>query len=99
MRFVKLMLKIWPELMVLLSSISYTIIRLVADVNKLPLPTWFDDFNIPTISLFLMVFILLYRSKVEKNGYIWPKCYCIWRIWGWLHIWFRFGSSWALDNE
>ena len=36
MRFVKLMLKIWPELMVLLSSISYTIIRLVADVNKLP---------------------------------------------------------------
>ena len=23
--------------------------------------------------------------------YIWPKCYCIWRIWGWLHIWFRFG--------
>jgi len=65
---VKLMLKIWPELMVLLSSISYTIIRLVADVNKLPLPTWFDDFNIPTISLFLMVFILLYRSKGEKNG-------------------------------
>ena len=68
MKFVKLMLKIWPELMVLLSSISYTIIRLVADVNKLPLPTWFDDFNISTISLFLMVFILLYRSKGEKNG-------------------------------
>ena len=66
MRFVKLMLKIWPELMVLLSSISYTIIRLVADVNKLPLPTWFDDFNIPTISLFLMVFILLYRSKEKR---------------------------------
>lgn len=68
MKFVKLMLKIWPELMVLLSSISYTIIRLVADVNKLPLPTCFDDFNIPTISLFLMVFILLYRNKGEKNG-------------------------------
>ena len=67
MRFVKLMLKIWPELMVLLSSISYTIIRLVADVNKLPLPTWFDNFNIPTIALFMMVFILLYRSKEKKN--------------------------------
>ena len=54
--FVKLMLKIWPELMVLLSSISYTIIRLVADVNKLPLPTWFDDFNIPNNFIILMVF-------------------------------------------
>ena len=68
MKFVKSILKVLPEIMVLLSSISYTIIRLVADVNKLPLPTLFDDFNIPTISLFLMVFILLYRSKGEKNG-------------------------------
>ena len=68
MKFVKSILKVLPEIMVLLSSISYTIIRLVADVNKLPLPTWFDNFNIPTISLFLMVFILLYRSKGEKNG-------------------------------
>ena len=68
MKFVKSVLKVLPEIMVLLSSISYTIIRLVADMNKLPLPTWFDDFNIPTISLFLMVFILLYRSKGEKNG-------------------------------
>ena len=68
MKFVKSILKVWPEIMVLLSSISYTVIRLVADVNKLPLPIWFDDFNIPTISLFLMVFILLYRSKEKKNG-------------------------------
>ena len=68
MKFVKLILKVWPELMVLLSSISYTIIRLVADVNKISLPTWFDDFNIPTISLVLMVFILLYRNKGEENG-------------------------------
>ena len=68
MKFVKSVLKVLPEIMVLLSSMSYIIIRLVADVNKLPLPTWFDDFNIPTISLFLMVFILLYRSKGEKNG-------------------------------
>ena len=67
MKFVKSILKVWPEIMVLLSSISYTVIRLVADVNKLPLPIWFDDFNIPTISLFLMVFILLYRSKEKKN--------------------------------
>ena len=68
MKFVKLMLKIWPELMVLLSSMSYIIIRLVADMNKVSLPTWFDSFNIPTIALFVMVFILLYRSKEKKNG-------------------------------
>ena len=54
--------------MVLLSSMSYIIIRLVADINKVSLPTWFDSFNIPTIALFMMVFILLYRSKEKKNG-------------------------------
>lgn len=54
--------------MVLLSSMSYIIIRLVADMNKVSLPTWFDSFNIPTIALFMMVFILLYRSKEKKNG-------------------------------
>ncbi len=66
MKFVKLMLKIWPELMVLLSSMSYIIIRLVADINKVSLPTWFDNFNIPTVALFMMVFILLYRSKEKR---------------------------------
>jgi len=54
--------------MVLLSSMSYIIIRLVADMNKVSLPTWFNSFNIPTIALFMMVFILLYRSKEKKNG-------------------------------
>lgn len=67
MKFVKSILKVWPEIMVLLSSISYTIIRLVADMNKVSLPTWFNSFNIPTIALFMMVFILLYRSKEKKN--------------------------------
>ena len=66
MKFVKSILKVWPEIMVLLSSMSY-IIRLVADINKVSLPTWFDNFNIPTIALFMMVFILLYRSKEKKN--------------------------------
>lgn len=67
MKFVKSVLQVWPEIMVLLSSMSYIIIRLVADINKVSLPTWFDNFNIPTISLFVMVFILLYRSKEEKK--------------------------------
>ena len=47
MKFVKSILKVWPEIMVLLSSMSYIIIRLVADINKVSLPTWFDNFNIP----------------------------------------------------
>ena len=67
MKFVKSVLKVLPEIMVLLSSMSYIIIRLVADMNKVSLPTWLDSFNIPTIALFVMVFILLYRSKQKKN--------------------------------
>ena len=66
MKFVKSILKVWPEIMVLLSSMSYIIIRLVADMNKVSLPTWLDSFNIPTIALFVMVFILLYRSKEKR---------------------------------
>ena len=38
MKFVKSILKVWPEIMVLLGSISYIIIRLVADMNKVSLP-------------------------------------------------------------
>ena len=34
MKFVKSVLKVLPEIMVLLSSMSYIIIRLVADMNK-----------------------------------------------------------------
>ena len=67
MKFIKSILKVWPEIMILLSSMSYIIIRLVADINKVSLPTWFDSFNIPTIVLFMMVLILLYRSKEKKN--------------------------------
>lgn len=65
MKFVKSILKIWPEIMVLLSSMSYIIIRLVADINKVSLPTWFDNFNIPTIALFMMVFI--FYTEVKKK--------------------------------
>ncbi len=39
MKFVKSILKVWPEIMVLLSSMFYIIIRLVADINKVSLPT------------------------------------------------------------
>ena len=77
MKFVKSVLQVWPEIMVLLSSMSYIIIRLVADMNKVSLPTWFDNFNIPTISLFVMVFILLYRSKEEKKRSIENRSFAV----------------------
>ena len=63
MKVVQLLQKAWSEFIVLFSSIAYLMIRIVADVNKINLPTWFENFDMPTISLFLMVFILLYRSK------------------------------------
>lgn len=63
MKVVQLLRKAWPETTVLFSSMAYLIIRIVADINKLNLPTWFEYFDIPMISLFLMTFILLYKSK------------------------------------
>ena len=66
MKVVQLLGKAWLETTVLFSSIAYLIIRIVADINKIHLPTWFGYFDIPTISLFLMTFILLYRSE-EKD--------------------------------
>ena len=66
MKVVQLLGKAWPETTVLFSSMAYLIIRIVADVNKIHLPTWFESFDIPTISVFLIIFILLYRSE-EKD--------------------------------
>lgn len=63
MKVIQLLGKTWPETTVLFSSMAYLMIRIVADVNKINLPTWFECFDIPTISLFLMTFISLYRSK------------------------------------
>ena len=63
MKVVQLLGKAWPETTVLFSAMAYLIIRIVADVNKIHLPTWFEYLDIPTISLFLMTFILLYRSE------------------------------------
>ena len=63
MKVVQLLGKAWLETTVLFSSMAYLIIRIVADVNKINLPTWFEYFDIPTISLFGMAFILLYRSE------------------------------------
>ena len=63
MKVVQLLGKTWLETTVLFSSIAYLMIRIMADVNKINLPTWFESFDIPTISLFLMTFILLYRSE------------------------------------
>ena len=67
MKVVQLLGKVWPETTVLFSSMAYLIIRILADVNKINLPTWFECFDIPTISLFLMIFILLYRSEEKDN--------------------------------
>ena len=63
MKVVQLLRKSWPETTVLFSSMAYLIIRIMTDVNKINLPTWFGYFDIPTLSLFLMTFILLYRSE------------------------------------
>lgn len=68
MKVVRLLVKAWPETTVLFSSMPYLIIRIVADINKIHLPTWFEYFDIPTISLFLAVFILLYRDQGERKG-------------------------------
>ena len=70
MKVVQLLRKAWAETTVLFSSMAYLIIRIVADVNKIHLPTWFEYYDIPTISLFLMTFILLYRSE-EKDDKWW----------------------------
>ena len=67
MKVVQLLQKAWPEFIVLFSSMAYLMIRIVADVNKIHLPTWFESFDIPTISVFLMTFILLYRSEEKDN--------------------------------
>ena len=67
MKVVQLLGKAWPETTVLFSSMAYLIIRIVADVNKIHLPTWFEYYDIPTISLFLIIFILLYRSEEKDN--------------------------------
>ena len=68
MKVVQLLQKAWSEFIVLFSSIAYLMIRIVADVNKIHLPTWFEYFDVPTISLFLVVFILLYRGQGERKG-------------------------------
>lgn len=68
MKVVQLLVKAWPETTVLFSSMAYLIIRIVADINKIHLPTWFEYFDTPTISLFLVVFILLYRDQGERKG-------------------------------
>ena len=67
MKVVQLLGKAWAETTVLFSSMAYLIIKIVADINKINLPTWFEYFDIPTISLFLMTFILLYGSEEKDN--------------------------------
>ena len=67
MKVFQLLRKAWPETTVLFGSMAYLLIRIVADVNKIDLPKWFEYFDIHTISLFLMTFILLYRSEEKDN--------------------------------
>ena len=55
------------EFTVCCSSMAYIIVIIVADVNKINLPTWFENFDIPTISLFFIAFILLYRSEEKYD--------------------------------
>ena len=67
MKVVQVLQKAWLEFTVCCSSMVYIIVRIVADVNKINLPEWFENFDIPTISLFLMAFILLYRSEEKYD--------------------------------
>ena len=67
MKVVQVLQKTWLEFTVCCSSMVYIIVRIVADVNKINLPAWFENFDIPTISLFLMAFILLYRSEEKYD--------------------------------
>ena len=67
MRVVQVLQKAWLEFTVCCSSMVYIIVRIVADVNKINQPTWFEYFDIPTISLFLMAVILLYRSEEKYD--------------------------------
>ena len=68
MKVVQVLQKAWLEFTVCCSSMVYIIVRIVADVNKINLPTsWFENFDMPTISLFLIVFILLYRSEEKYD--------------------------------
>ena len=69
-KVVQVLQKAWLEFTVCCSSMVYIIVRIVADVNKINLPTWFENFDMPTISLFLIVVSLFYRSeeKCDKGG-------------------------------
>ena len=67
MKVVQVLQKAWPEFTICCSSMAYLIIRIMADVNKINLPTWFEHSDIPTTSLFLMTFILLYISEEKDN--------------------------------
>ena len=67
MKVVQLLRKTWPETTVLFSSMTYLMIRIVANINKINLPTQFEYFDIPTISSFLMTFILLYRNIISEQ--------------------------------
>ena len=66
MKVVQLLQKAWSEFIVLFSSMAYLIIRIVADVNKIHLPTWFEYFDLPKISSFLMTFSSLYRNIISE---------------------------------
>ena len=64
MKVVQVLQKAWPEFTICCSSMAYLIIRIVADVNKINLPTWFEYFDIPKIWSSLMTFISLYRNII-----------------------------------
>ncbi|BBA09395.1 Bacteriocin immunity protein [Streptococcus oralis subsp. tigurinus] len=66
MKVVQLLQKAWLEFIVLSSSMAYLMIRIVANINKINLPTWFECFDIPRISSSLMTFISLYRNIISE---------------------------------
>ena len=66
MKVVQLLGKAWLETTVLFSSMAYLMIRIVANINKINLPTWFEYFDIPKIWSSLMIFSSLYRNIISE---------------------------------
>ena len=65
MKVVQVLQKAWPEFTICCSSMVYIIVRIVADVNKINLSTWFEYFNILRFHYFWWQ--LFYFLEVKKN--------------------------------
>ena len=59
--------KYFPELIMFLSSLFYVITQVFCDIRGLHYPIWVTSIDVSNVSLFMLVIVLIYRSKGEKN--------------------------------